>query len=60
MKNKQSGKYYTVLVNADNATQKKIPYLVFAASDYQAARIIRDEIGYMAHQRDIEGPYYRL
>jgi hypothetical protein len=52
----QGGGYYTVLIETN--AQRKIPYVVFARSDYQAARIVRDETGHMAQQRDIEGPYH--
>ena len=53
------GGYYTVLVDMGVAGCK-VPYVVFAASDYHAARIVRDETGYLALQHDIEGPYARF
>lgn len=50
----QKGGYYTVQLEMDGA---KIPYTVFAVSDYHAARMIKTETGYMARQTEIEGPY---
>lgn len=49
--------YYTVLIGNEG---NKLPYIVLASSDYHAARIVRDETGYMAPACDIEGPYLRL
>ena len=53
----QKGGYYTVHVEVDG---KKIPYIVFAASDYHAARMVKNETGYLADQHDVEGPYSRF
>ena len=55
-KNNKSG-YYTV--NITNAG-RRIPYVVFASSDYHAARLVRHETGYLAQAQDIEGPYGRV
>lgn len=51
------GGYYTVYMRLDGIV---IPYTVFALSDYHAARVVREETGYMAAQSDIEGPYLAL
>lgn len=51
--------YYTVQVSFDGL-KKKIPYIVFANSDYQAAKIVKDETGYMAPQHDVQGPFARI
>ncbi len=48
------GGYFTV--NIASAGQSH-PYIVFAQSDFQAARIVRQETGFMASQHDVEGPY---
>lgn len=53
--NAKSG-YYTIHMNVEG---KKIPYVVFAASDYHAARLVRSETGYAALPHEIEGPYLR-
>jgi hypothetical protein len=50
----KSDGYYAVLV--ENMT-RKVPYIVFARSDYHAARIVKSETGYMAQPRDIQGPF---
>lgn len=46
--------YYTVSIEAGN---EKIPYTVFALSDYHAARLVREETGYLARPHEIEGPH---
>ena len=51
------GGYFTVNIPVNG---EKMPYVVFARSDFQAARIVRDETGYMADQHDVEGPYSRF
>ncbi|MEZ0225664.1 MAG: hypothetical protein ACAH83_14000 [Alphaproteobacteria bacterium] len=48
--------YYTVHLDIEG---KKIPYIVFADSDYQAAHKVRLETGLLPSERDIEGPYGR-
>ena len=48
--------YYTVLVEG-YTPGAKIPYIVQAASDYHAARIVKAETGYIVNERDVEGPY---
>lgn len=53
----EKGGYYTVHIDIGG---QKLPYIVFAASDYHAARMVRNETGYMAGQQDIEGPYQRF
>lgn len=50
------GAYFTVNITAAG---QRHPYVVFAQSDFQAARIVRQETGYMAGQHDVEGPYTR-
>ena len=55
--NVKTGGYYTVHVDVEG---QKIPYIVFAASDYQAARMVKNETGYLASQHDVEGPYARF
>ncbi len=58
MKNEQTpkGGYYTVTVDVEGSKQ---PYIVFAASDFHAARMVRHETGYMAQEHEVEGPYQR-
>lgn len=51
------GGYYTVHIDVDGAKQ---PYIVFATSDFQAARMVRMETGFMAGEHDVEGPYQRF
>lgn len=51
------GGYYTVHLEIDG---KKIPYIVFAASDYQAAHKVRLETGHLAAERNVEGPYQQF
>ena len=51
------GGYYTVHIDVEGAKQ---PYIVFAASDFHAARMVRSETGYMAQQHEVEGPYQRF
>lgn len=48
--------FYTVFVKAEGT---KLPYTVFALSDYHAARLINQATGYLASQKDVEGPYSR-
>lgn len=55
--NALSAGYFTVNIPVNG---EKMPYVVFARSDFQAARIVRDETGYMASQQDVEGPYSRF
>lgn len=47
------GGYYTVHVDMEGM---RMPYIVFAVSDYHAARKVREETGYLARQHDVEGP----
>ncbi len=49
--------YYTVnaIVNGE-----KQPHIVFAASDLHAARLVRNETGYMAKEHEVEGPYHNF
>ena len=47
------GGYYKVHTTTG---EKKIPYIVFALSDYLAARLVREISGYMANEREVEGP----
>lgn len=54
--NKQG--YYTVNIDTDDG--KKVPYIVYASSDFIAARMVHEETGYMAKQHEVEGPYSRL
>lgn len=51
------GGYFTVNIN--NAGQRH-PYIVFATSDFQAAKIVKQQTGHMACQNDVEGPYERF
>jgi len=51
------GGYFTVHIN--NAGQRH-PYIVFATSDFQAAKIVKQQTGHMASQHDVEGPYDRF
>lgn len=53
----EKGGYYTVHIDVDGAKQ---PYIVFAASDFQAARMVKMETGYLAPEHDVEGPYQRF
>ncbi|TAL27297.1 MAG: hypothetical protein EPN97_17610 [Alphaproteobacteria bacterium] len=48
--------YYTVRLDIGG---RKIPYIVFADSEYQAAHKIRMETGLLPAPRDIDGPYSR-
>lgn len=50
------GGYFTVNIN--NAGQRH-PYVVYAASDFQAAKLVKQQTGHMASQHDVEGPYTR-
>lgn len=51
------GGYFTVNIPAASGT---LPYVVYAKSDYQAARIVKQETGYMPVQQDVEGPFHRF
>lgn len=48
------GGYYTVHLNVEG---KKIPYIVFARSEYHAARRVREATGYLALDKDVQGPF---
>ena len=48
------GGYYAVRMAVLGA---KIPYIVFASSEQQAARVIKKETGYAPAQYEVEGPY---
>lgn len=48
------GGYYTVNLEVDG---KKLPYVVFARSEFDAARKVKFETGCMVTDRDVEGPY---
>jgi hypothetical protein len=37
----------------------RIPYIVFAQSEFEAARKIRAETGYVAEREEVEGPIER-
>jgi hypothetical protein len=54
---KGMGGYYTVLVARESGDVQKTPYVVFALSDYHAARIVRAETGYLARETEVEGPH---
>lgn len=57
MQNEQvKGGYYTVNLEIDG---KKLPYIVFARSAFDAARKVKFETGCMAKDSDVEGPYHR-
>ena len=49
--------YYTVNLDVEG---KKIPYIVFAQSEFQAAHRVKHETGYLATDTDVEGPYQRF
>jgi hypothetical protein len=59
MNNVRAGGYYTVMVDKTE-DGLKMPYTVFAASDFHAARIVRSETGYAATENEVHGPYLRL
>jgi hypothetical protein len=46
--------YYSVAVDIGG---RKVPYIVLAQSDFHAARKVRDATGYLADERDVEGPF---
>lgn len=50
------GGYFTVHVGEG---AQKVPYIIFATSDYHAARLVRHQTGYMAAEHEVEGPYQR-
>jgi len=52
----KGGGYYSVLL-ADEESAHKVPYTVYAASDWHAARMVRDATGYMPRAHEVEGPY---
>jgi len=54
MKEENKHGYYTVRIAAGS---EEVPYTVFAASDYHAARLVREETGYLPHPHEIEGPH---
>lgn len=49
--------YYTVHIESEGT---KIPYIVLASSDYHAARLVKDETGYLASKGDVIGPLARV
>ena len=51
------GGYYTVNVDVEG---EKIPYVVFAMSEFQAAHKVKEETGHLATEDDVEGPYQRF
>lgn len=55
MNKAQGGGYYSVLVSKDGG--EKVPCIVFATSDWHAARIVRGDTGYMASPQEVEGPF---
>lgn len=48
--------YYSVNILVG---EHKLPYIVFARSEYDAARKVRQETGYLAQQQDVYGPRQR-
>jgi hypothetical protein len=58
MKNKSGGGFYSVMI-ASHDGNRKIPYVVFAANEWQAARLVCAQTGYAARQHEVEGPYHR-
>ena len=50
------GGYYTVNLDIDG---KKLPYVVFARSEFDAARKVKFETGCMVTDSDVEGPFPR-
>ncbi len=58
---KKSG-YFTVHIEGAgiDGAHARLPYIVYAESDYHAARKVKHETGYMARAQDIEGPYARI
>ena len=50
------GGFYTVNLAVNG---RAVPYIVFAASDFQAAKKVKEETGYIARQDEVEGPYMR-
>ncbi len=51
------GGYFTVNINSAG---QRHPYIVFATSDFQAAKLVKQQTGHMASQHDVEGPYDRF
>ena len=52
----KKGGYYTVNLDIEGS---KLPYVVFAHSDFEAARKVKFETGCMVTDRDVEGPFPR-
>jgi hypothetical protein len=50
--------YFTVNIPA--AAGQSLPYIVFAKSDFEAARIVKQVTGFMPLQQDVEGPFQRF
>lgn len=50
------GGYYTVNLDIDG---KKLPYVVFARSEFDAARKVKFETGCMVTDSDVEGPFHK-
>ena len=48
------GGFYTVSLDIEG---KKLPYMVFALSDYQAAHKVLEETGHAVTEDQVEGPY---
>ena len=53
---KATSGYYTVNLNIDGKT---MPYVVFARSEFAAARKVKFETGCMVTDKDVEGPFPR-
>lgn len=51
------GGYFTVHITSAGQSH---PYIVFATSDFQAAKLVKQQTGHMASQHDVEGPYTRF
>ena len=54
--NQQKGSYYTVQLEIDG---RRMPYMVAAHSEFEAARKVRFETGCFVTDRDVTGPYQR-
>ena len=59
MDKREDGAFYTVMIDL-GTDEGKIPYSVFAKSDFHAARIVKNETGYLASQHEVEGPYTKF
>jgi hypothetical protein len=57
MNGKKGGGFYSVMITGYNGFAK-IPYVVFATSDWQAARLVREATGYTARPQEVDGPYF--